>query len=101
MPNECNMASTVVAFRLARIVTGSTGRVGMACIPSAERGAAGQMGGMLGAVGVLHLEADDLAAVEVQDQVKIEPSQLVDGVSGAIHQACQQVSEIGLRIGPL
>ena len=38
-----------------------------------ERGTAGQMGGMLGAVCVMHLEADDLAAVEVQDQVEIEP----------------------------
>jgi hypothetical protein len=41
-----------------------------------ERGASGRMGGMLGTVGVMHLEADDLAAVEIQDQVEIEPSSL-------------------------
>src|ERR1700674_4499670 len=38
--------------------------------------ASGQMGRMLGAVGVVHLEADDLAAVEVQDQVEVEPASL-------------------------
>src|SRR6185312_5068080 len=38
--------------------------------------ASGQMGRMLGAVGVMHLEADDLAAVEVQDQVEVEPASL-------------------------
>jgi hypothetical protein len=31
---------------------------------------------MIGAVGVVHLEADDLAAVEVKDQVEIEPASL-------------------------
>ena len=41
-----------------------------------ERGAPGQMRGMIGAVGVMHLEADDLAAVEVEDQIKIEPTSL-------------------------
>ena len=34
-----------------------------------ERGASGQMRGMIGAVGVMHLEADNLAAVEIEDQV--------------------------------
>jgi Transposase DDE domain group 1 len=34
------------------------------------------VGRVLGAVGVVHLEADDLAAVEVQDQVEIEPASL-------------------------
>jgi hypothetical protein len=37
------------------------------------------MSSVLGAVGVMHLEADDLAAVEVQDQVR----------------ACQPISESG------
>ena len=41
-----------------------------------ERRASSQMGCVLGAVGVMHLEADNLAAVEVQDQVQIEPSSL-------------------------
>ena len=39
-----------------------------------ERRASGQMRGVLGNVGVMHLEADDLAAVEVKDQVEIEPT---------------------------
>src|ERR1700692_3680429 len=38
--------------------------------------ASGQIGRMFGAVGVVHLEADDLAAVEVQDQVEVEPASL-------------------------
>jgi hypothetical protein len=41
-----------------------------------ERGAPGQMRGMIGAVGVVHFEADDLAAVEVEDQIQIEPTPL-------------------------
>ena len=36
MPSQCNEASTIVAFRLARLSPCSTGRVGMACIPSAS-----------------------------------------------------------------
>ena len=36
MPSQCNMASTVVAFRLAPLSPCSTGRVGIACIPSAS-----------------------------------------------------------------
>jgi hypothetical protein len=36
----------------------------------------GQMRRMIGGVGVVHLEADDLAAVEVKDQVEIEPASL-------------------------
>ena len=31
---------------------------------------------MLGAVSVMHFKADDLSAVEVQDQVEIEPASL-------------------------
>src|ERR1700738_2475353 len=41
-----------------------------------ERGAPGQMRGVIGAVGVVDLEADDLTAVDVEDQVQIEPSSL-------------------------
>src|SRR4249920_2624316 len=41
-----------------------------------ERRSPGQMSSVLGAGGVMHLEADDLAAEEVQDQVKIEPASL-------------------------
>lgn len=33
----------------------------------------GQMGCVFGAVGRMHLEADDLAAVEVEDQIQVEP----------------------------
>ena len=39
-----------------------------------EGGAPDQMRGMIGAVAVMHLEANDLSAVEVEDQVQIEPS---------------------------
>lgn len=41
-----------------------------------ERGALGQMGGMLRAVGVVHFEADDLSTVEVEDQVEVKPASL-------------------------
>ena len=41
-----------------------------------ERRSPGQVSRVLGRVGVMHLEADDLAAVEVQDQVEIEPASL-------------------------
>lgn len=34
------------------------------------------MCGMMGAVGRMHLEADVLAAVEIEDQVRIEPMSL-------------------------
>ena len=34
------------------------------------------MRGMIGAVGVVHFEADDLAAVEIEEQIQIEPSPL-------------------------
>src|SRR3954452_13482243 len=41
-----------------------------------QGGALGQMRRMLGAVGIVHLEADDLAAEEIQDQVQVEPASL-------------------------
>src|SRR3984957_19710458 len=44
--------------------------------PLGERRSPGQVSSMLGTVSVMHLEADDLAAVEVQDQVEVEPASL-------------------------
>ena len=44
-----------------------------------QGGAAGQMGGVLGVVAVMHLPADDLAAEQVQDEVQVEPSALQGG----------------------
>src|SRR5208283_1750516 len=44
--------------------------------PLSERRSPGQMGRMLSAVGVMHLKADDLAAVEVEDHVEVEPASL-------------------------
>ena len=41
-----------------------------------QGGPFGQMRRMLGAVGLVHLEADDLAAEEIQDQVQVEPAAL-------------------------
>src|SRR3954453_6265370 len=41
-----------------------------------QGGALGQVRGMLGAVAVVHLEADDFAAVEIQDEVQVEPAAL-------------------------
>ncbi len=38
-----------------------------------QGGPPGQVRGMMGAVGCMHLEADDLAAVEVEDQVQVIP----------------------------
>src|SRR4051794_2502136 len=43
-----------------------------------EGGTPGQMRGMIGAVAVMHLEANDLPAVEIEDQVQIEPPPLHD-----------------------
>ena len=34
------------------------------------------MRGVFGAIAVMHLEADDLAAVEVEDELEIEPTSL-------------------------
>ena len=76
MPSQCNMASTVVAFRLAPLSPCSTGRVGIACIPSASAVRRAKWAACSALSVSWHLEADDLAAVEVQDQVKIEPSSL-------------------------
>jgi hypothetical protein len=39
-------------------------------------GAPGKVGGMIGAVGLMHLEADDLAAEQVEDEAEVEPSPL-------------------------
>lgn len=47
-----------------------------------ERGAPEQVGGMIGVITGLDGETDDLAAVEVEDQVEIEP--LSDDRSGQI-----------------
>lgn len=44
-----------------------------------ERGALDQMRGMIGAVGVVHLEANDLAAVEIEDRIQIEPAPPLGG----------------------
>src|SRR3984957_14808068 len=44
--------------------------------PFGERCSPSQVSRVLGTVGVMHLEADDLAAVEVQDQVEVEPASL-------------------------
>ena len=38
-----------------------------------QRGAAHQVRGMVGVIGVMHLPAHDLAAVQVEDQVQVEP----------------------------
>jgi hypothetical protein len=44
--------------------------------PLGERRSPGQVSRVLGTVRVMDLEADDLAAVEVEDQVEIEPASL-------------------------
>src|SRR4051812_1533977 len=44
--------------------------------PLGERRSPGQVSSMLGTVSVMHLIADDLAAVEVEDQVEVEPASL-------------------------
>ena len=41
-----------------------------------QGGAPRQMRGVFGAVGVMHLEADDLAAVKIEDQIQIEATSL-------------------------
>ena len=77
MPSQCSMASTVVAFRVAPLSPCSTGRTGLAWTPRRAPFARDQVSSVLGTVGVMHLKADDLAAVEVQDQVEVEPASLV------------------------
>src|SRR3954469_7261163 len=74
MPSQCSMARTVVPFRVAPLSPCNTGLSGMDGF--GERGAPDQMRGVIGAVGVMDLEADDLAAVDVEDQVQIEPPSL-------------------------
>ena len=69
------MARTVVASSVAPLSPCNTGRTGLACTPR-ERRSPGQMRGVIGTVGVMHLKADDLAAVEVEDQVEVEPASL-------------------------
>src|SRR4051795_8251777 len=84
MPSQASMASTVVALSVAPLSPCSTGLAGVACTPSARavrraRHALGLdpgVGGMIGAVGLMHLEADDLAAEQIEDEVEIEPSPL-------------------------
>src|SRR5471030_2507745 len=76
MPSQCSMAKTVVAFRVAPLSPCSTGRTGLAWTPLGERRSPGQVSSVLGTVSVMHLKADDLAAVEVQDQVEVEPASL-------------------------
>jgi hypothetical protein len=44
-----------------------------------QGGASGEMGGMLGAVGLMDLKADDLAAEQVEDEVEVEPAPLYLG----------------------
>ena len=41
-----------------------------------ERRSPGQVSSVLGTVCIMYLEADDLAAVEVEDQVEVEPASL-------------------------
>ena len=74
MPSQYSMASTVVALRVAPLVAMQhrPRRLGMHAL--GERSSPGQVSGVLGTVGVMHLEADDLAAVEVEDQVEVKPA---------------------------
>jgi hypothetical protein len=66
--------------------------------PLGERRSPGQVSSVLGTVRVMHLEADDLAAVEVEDQVEIEPAsldlrrqerQILSANSGSLRQCCE------------
>ena len=100
MPSQCSMASTVVAFSVAplspvhdRACWHSMDARGEGCAP-------GKVRCMVGSVDVMHLEADDLAAVEVEDQMQINRkrcsatlgvSALQDGWSGCqFHGICQR-----------
>src|SRR4051794_23037384 len=76
MPSQCSMASTVVPFRVAPLSPCSTGRADMACTPSAKAVRLAKCAACSALSGVVHLEADDLAAVEIQDQVQVEPAAL-------------------------
>ena len=42
--------------------------------PFGKGGAANQVGSVLGRVGFVHFPADDLATVQIQDQVQVKPS---------------------------
>ena len=52
------------------VVAVQHGLVGQSGDPFGERRAPHQMRGMLGGIGAVHFPADDLAAVEVQDQME-------------------------------
>lgn len=60
-------------FQGNAVVAMKHGFVGQGMDAFGERGAAEQMGGVIGVVSGLDGEADDLAAVEVEDQVEKEP----------------------------
>src|SRR5271166_460330 len=84
MPSQCSMARTVVAFSVAPVSPCSTGFMAAACTPSASAvrlarlvpGRDPGICGVIGVVGGVHLETHDLPAVEVEDQVQIEPASL-------------------------
>ena len=76
MPSQCSMAKTVVAFQGCAVVTVQHRARRLGMDPLGERRSPGQVSSVLGPVSVMHLEAYDLAAVEVQDQVEVEPASL-------------------------
>jgi len=53
--------------------------------PLGQRGAAHQVRGMVGVIGIVHLPAHDLAAVQIQNQIQVEP---------ASHHLCRQVRHV-------
>ena len=73
MPSQCSMARTVVAFSVAPLSPCSTGFADRVQALG-QRRPPDQVDRVIGAVAVMHLEADDLAAEQVEDQVQIEPS---------------------------
>lgn len=73
MPSQCSIASTVVALNEAPLSLCGTGRCSGArsAICSVRAVRRTNLGCVFGAVAVVHFPADDLAAVQVQNQEQL------------------------------
>ena len=85
MPSQCSMASTVVPFMLGPLSPCSTGRRLRAWMPSASAVRRTRCAACSAWSVVVHLEADDLAAEQIEDEVEVEPAAL---------QSARQVGDI-------
>ena len=76
MPSQCNMASTRRRLQRRAIVAMQHRPRWHRVDALSERRAPGQMRSMFGGIRVMHLETHDLAAIQVEDQIQVEPTPL-------------------------